>query len=275
MKPIMHIATEKMLFSVVKNMPQSMLLYGKSGVGLMAVAQYIADLLKITPTIVLPEKNEVIDLENGVIGVKIIRNIYDETRTKTSKARLIIIDYAERMTNQSQNAFLKLLEEPGEGVHFLLVSHSIDVLLPTILSRTEKLEVKPISTKQTEQMIENLGITDPKKRSQLQFMALGLPAEITKLAINDEYFDKRSSIIRDARDSLTGSLYNKLLIAQKYKDNRPDALLLIDSILSILSQSVNNKPQINTIARIDSVLSAYKQIESNGNIRLCLTRMFV
>jgi hypothetical protein len=88
------------------------------------------------------------------------------------------------------------------------------------------------------------------------------------------YFNNRSIIVRDARDSLTDSLYNKLRIAQSYKDNRVNALLLLHDILSILNQSISKKPQISTIKRIDSVLDAYKQIEANGNIRLCLTRMF-
>lgn len=274
-KPIINSHSEKMLNAIIKKMPQALLVHGKKGVGLGEISKYIAELRDVKPSIILPEKDEKIDLENGVVSIKSIRDIYNETRTKTSKERIIIIDYAERMTVQSQNAFLKLLEEPGKGVYFILISNSISKLLPTILSRTEKLEIRPISASQSKKLLDDLSIADNTKRLQLLFMASGLPAELTKLATDDDYFKARAVIVRDARDSLTESLYEKLRIAQEYKDNRTDALLLLSDILSILNQSIGKKPQISTINRIDTVLETYKKIEANGNIRLCLTRMFV
>lgn len=275
MKPTLHPASEKMLIAVTNNLPQSLLLTGDVGVGLGEISKYIASLRSVTPTIILPEKDEKIDLEKGIISVDIMRRLYDETRTKTVGERIIIIDYAERMTGQAQNAFLKLLEEPGEGVYFILVSHSISKLLPTILSRTENLNIRPVSRKQSEELLDKLAVTDAKKRSQLLFMAEGLPAELTRLATNDDYFDKRSSIIRSARELLMGSAYQKLLIAQNYKDDRAATLLLLLDSTKILKKSIIDNPQIETIKRIEKILTAYQRIEENGNIRLCLARMII
>ncbi len=104
-------------------------------------------------------------------------------------------------------------------------------------------------------------------------MASGLPAELTRLSNNEEYFNSRSQIVRNARELLTGSLYQKLLISYNYKDSRSGVLLLLDDVLKILNQSISQNPQIVTINRIESILNTYKQIEANGNIRLCLARM--
>lgn len=275
MKPIMNGSSEKILLATVHNLPQSLLIFGPDGVGLSTVAKYIAELCNIKPLIILPEKDEKIDIEKGVISVDIIRKLYEELRTKTLKDKIIIIDYAERMTVQSQNSFLKLLEEPGINIHFILVSHSILKLLPTILSRVEKLEIKPISLKQSEKLLDNLNITNKTKRSQISFIASGLPAEINRLSLNDEYFNKRILIVRDARELLRGSLYQKLLISQRYKDNRVDALTLLNDVLKIIRISISEKPNNETIKHIDSILNAYQQIEANGNIRLCLSRMIM
>lgn len=49
--------------------------------------------------------------------------------------RVVLIDPAEAMNNAAANAFLKILEEPPSGVHFILVSHHWRLLLPTIRSR--------------------------------------------------------------------------------------------------------------------------------------------
>jgi len=269
----MYPASEKMLVAVTNNLPQSLFLTGETGVGLAVISKYIAELRKVTPTIILPEKDEKIDLEKGIISVEIMRRLYNETRTKTAGERIIIIDYAERMTLQAQNAFLKLLEEPGKGVYFILVSHSISKLLPTIISRTENLNMRPVSLKQSEVLLDSLSIIDKTKRSQLLFMAEGLPAELNRLINDDAYFDKRSLIIRDARELLRGNTYNKLLIAQRYKDDRAATLLLLLDSTKILKKSIVSSPQIDTINHIDKILDAYERIEANGNIRLCLARM--
>ena len=50
--------------------------------------------------------------------------------------RVILIEPAEAMNEATANALLKSLEEPPAGVHFLLVSHAAERLLPTVRSRT-------------------------------------------------------------------------------------------------------------------------------------------
>lgn len=57
-----------------------------------------------------------------------------------NKKLFVAGDFAEA-TTQAQNKLLKLLEEPPEGVYFLLGATVSFSVLPTILSRTEKLEI--------------------------------------------------------------------------------------------------------------------------------------
>ena len=274
-RPVINPSSEKTLLAMVKNMPQSLLLTGDNGVGLGVISKYITNLRNINPTIIFPEKDEKIDLDKGIISIGIMRRLYDETRTKTTGERIIIIDYAERMTHQAQNAFLKLLEEPGLGMYFILVSHSINKLLPTILSRVETLEIKPISDEQSNLFLDSLNIKDVTKRSQLLFMASGLPAELTRLNNNEDYFNKRSLMVRSARELIIGSQYQKLLIAQHFKDDRQAVLVLLLDMANILKRSIIANPQVDAILRIDAILDTYQQIEANGNIRLCLARMIV
>jgi len=274
-KPIMNPASEALFVAITDNLPQSLLLTGESRVGLSTIASYIALLRNVKPIIVLPEKDEKIDIDKGSIAVDSMRRLYDEVRTKTTTERIIIIDYAERMTHQAQNAFLKLLEEPNDGVYFILVSHSLSKLLPTIISRAERLDMQPITVGQSNQLLDLLGINDDKKRTQLLFMAEGLPAELTSLSKDDEYFENRSIMMRDARELLQGNLYQKLLLAQKYKDDRALALQLILDASKILKKTIITNPQPETIGYIDKLLKTYQRIEANGNIRLCLAQMVI
>jgi replication-associated recombination protein RarA len=271
-KPLIHPASDQTLSLLLGDLPQSLLLTGPEGVGLATIAKYIASYLHVLPIIVLPEKDEKVDLQKGTITVDVIRKLYNQTRTIESGKRIIIIDYAERMAVAAQNTFLKLLEEPGEGTYFILATHSPSKLLPTITSRTVLLELRPITHTQSEVFLETLGHSTDAKRTQLLYIADGLPAEIYRLTHSDIYFADAVQIVRDARDLLQSTTYAKLRIAQTYKDNREGTLSLLMTVANILKRSISEKPQASLIAQIDDVLLAHQQIKANGNIRLCLAR---
>lgn len=273
MKPIINPTSEVLINKLANNLPQSLLLCGERGVGLCSIAKYISELNNVCPLMILPEKDEIIDTEKGFIGVDNIRQLIEQTKTKTDKMRIFIIDYAEKMTLGAQNAFLKLLEEPNENTHLILLCDNTLSLLPTILSRTEKMNVRPITKGQSISLLDSLGEKDKLKRTQLMFIACGKPAELTRLCRDTSYFESRSAIVRDARELLSGSIYQKLLLAQKYKDNRIFSLLLLNDACNILRKTIIDNSQENSLRLIDKIINTYKQIEQNGNIRLNLARL--
>ena len=63
------------------------------------------------------------------------------------KKVFLISDFSEA-TPQAQNKLLKILEEPPEGVFFLIGATVVYPILQTVLSRTEKLEILPFDVKQ-------------------------------------------------------------------------------------------------------------------------------
>lgn len=274
-RPLLHPASEQTISLLLRDLPQSLLLTGVQGVGLGTIARYIAGQVSSEIVTVLPEKDDRVDIDKGVISVDSIRRLYTQTRSIQTGKQAIIIDYAERMGHQAQNAFLKLLEEPGASTYFILATHTPNKLLPTITSRTQELEIRPVTVEQTDIFLDQLGVKDKKKRTQLSFMASGLPAELTRLVNDEAYFESRATIVRDARDLLQAPVYQKLVIAQRYKDDRQAALSLLTDAASILRRSISEKPQENSIAQIDSLLRAHQQIQANGNIRLCLARLVV
>lgn len=267
--------SEKIILSTLKKLPQSLLLTGKPGVGLENIGLHIANLLNIRPINILPEKDEKVDIEKGVLGVEVMRRLYDSTKTKSSDKQIYILNHAEKMTLQAQNAFLKLLEEPNDNVFFILLSYSTSKLLPTILSRVEAIDIKPITKKQSLELLKKLKINDDKIYTQALFMADGLPDELTKLATDVEYFDVRVTMMSDAKKLLNANVYEKLKIAQKYKDDRAKALVLLLDASKILQATISANAQIDAIRKVDSVLRAYNRVEANGNIRLALAIMSI
>lgn len=267
--------SQKIIQSICDKLPHALLLEGNRGLGLVEIAKQIAEYQNTKAEIILPEKDEKIDLDKGSISVETIRNIYTNVRAKSSQKRVIVIDYAEKMTVQSQNAFLKLLEEPNNNIHFILLTDSVQRLLPTILSRTENIKIKNITNQQSNELLDSINVTDQTKRAQLLFIASGLPAELIRLNADQAYFEKRSSMMRDARTLIQNNTYEKLQIVQKYKDNRTDTLVLLSDMANMVKNNIIKSPQDKLLKLSESIIKTYKNIESNGNIRLCLAQMIL
>jgi DNA polymerase-3 subunit delta' len=267
--------TQQQLAILVRDLPQSIVLTGPAGVGLSAIVSYIAQALTAKPVYVLPEKDEKVDVEKGVITVDVIRRLYTMTKTIETRTRLIVIDYAERMGVQAQNAFLKLLEEPGANTHFVLLTHAVSKLLPTVRSRVQAIEVNPITLVQSETLLDEIGVTDKTKRAQLLFIATGLPAYLIELAGDNKAFEVRAQIIRDARTYLQGNMYDRLKVALSYKDNREGALVLLLDAMKLLQSSLRAGHSPEQVKKIAVLLKTRERIEANGNIRLQLASVVV
>jgi DNA polymerase III delta prime subunit len=61
-------------------------------------------------------------------------------------SKIILIPEAENLNPESQNALLKTLEEPGDGNYLILTSVNITQLLPTIISRCQKIKLNSDNT---------------------------------------------------------------------------------------------------------------------------------
>ncbi len=267
--------TARVLERISQHLPHALLLSGPNGVGLSTAARHAIGASKAQILEVFPEKDEKIDIEKGTITVEVIRRLYTQLRTIAPKGRVVVIDYAERIAIPAQNAFLKLLEEPIEGTHFILLSHAPELLLPTIRSRVQHIDVRPISRGQSESLLADNGVTDPTHRAQLLFIAEGLPAELTRLVRDEPYFNTRAVVVKDARELITGSAYQRLLLAKKYKDNRADALMLLSDSMRQLQHTLAGGGSPDSLLILDRFEKVYKRILEQGNVRLQLSSLVV
>ncbi len=75
-----------------------------------------------------------------------IRDLRDDVRYAPTqgKYKIYIIDEVHMLSNQAFNALLKTLEEPPEHVKFVFATTDVQKVLPTILSRCQRFDLKPI-----------------------------------------------------------------------------------------------------------------------------------
>ncbi len=86
----------------------------------------------------------------GTISVDDVRSqIVNDAMIKPyqSSRKIYIMNEAEKMTVQAQNALLKTLEEPPEYVVILLLTTSKTAMLPTVISRCVQLDMRPVEDK--------------------------------------------------------------------------------------------------------------------------------
>ena len=101
-----------------------------------------ADLRVLEPNMPHPERST----PSRQILVGHVRRALQLTNLTAAEAgwRVILVDPADELNANAQNAILKSLEEPPPGVLFLLVCHAPGRLLPTIRSRCRRVALDPL-----------------------------------------------------------------------------------------------------------------------------------
>ncbi len=257
-----------------KSLPQAILISGTRGVGLSTLAKHIAYQNGTLLELVEPELKTSSSTQ-ATISVEKIRNLYVHTRVKFDTPHFIIIDDAETMNHVAQNALLKLLEEPGVSIHFILTTHTPDLLLTTIRSRTQVFVIPKISELESRRLLTSLSIADEMDVRRLLYVAEGLPAELTRLANNKSDFAALLERVQLARDFVQGTTYHKLVTLQSLKDDRRGTLAFVDMAILLLRRSLSASPNRSTIEQIDRLINASSAIQMNGNVRLQLMRAVV
>jgi DNA polymerase-3 subunit delta' len=99
--------------------------------------------------------------------------------------RVVVIAPAETLHPSAANALLKTLEEPTPGLHFILVSHKPQQLLPTILSRCLAFAVTAPGREQAERWLAEQGVEQPAAALAQAGFAPLLALEMTTQAKGD------------------------------------------------------------------------------------------
>ncbi len=177
------------------------LITGEEGIGKSAASREIARLI-LDPDGKDRRENLVditeIHLKEKSIGVDEVRNIISESGIKPFEGdrKVIIINDGEKMTVQAQNALLKTVEEPPEGVYFIITALKRDDLLPTISSRCQVVNLHPLTREEMAQYLRKNYTVPEERLPELINISQGIPGRADDFLNDENDRNLRESMIR-------------------------------------------------------------------------------
>lgn len=137
-------------------------------------------------------------------------------RPNEGRRNIVIITNIETMRKEVVNSFLKLLEEPGEQVMFILTTDKINALLPTVVSRCQLLACQPLHP---DDIFYGLTAHDGVAESDARFLSriAGGNYSYTRYYDLETLQDNREDIIRFLRMSYTVDVGGILEMSQKWQ----------------------------------------------------------
>ena len=164
--------------------------------------------------------------EGSSLGVDKIRAVTKDIGLKPYEGRkkVYILDSADSMTQEAQNALLKTLEEPPSDSVIILITENINALFSTVRSRARRIRFFPLPGAEVRRILVDNYKVDNDRAEVLSRISSGEPARAIKY--NDEsFFEKRNRIIDALRN---GTLPDSDLDGF----SRPDLRLALDIMLT-------------------------------------------
>lgn len=213
--------------------------------------------------------------------------------------KIYIIDEAEKMNTQAQNAMLKTIEEPPEYAIIMLLVSNESLLLPTIRSRCIQLSVRPVDKQLiSAYLMDKCGVSSYMAGIASDFSD-GNIGKAIEFAVSEEFSELKNSLISkvtsiDSADA--GKLYNmatewgadkttlfeKLSLLEMWyrdvlvvKSTDKTKSVCFSEEASQLYKQASEYTYNELISKIDSIRCTRERLQANVNADASLMLMFL
>ena len=274
-------------------LPHAVLLVGEAGCGAGFTARCLAaDYLypqggPHAEAVLKGEDTECLVLQgegaSGQIPVKRVREMREAIQhsalSTDAAGRVLFIYGAQNLNGSSANAMLKIIEEPPEGVLFLLTATSAATVLPTIRSRCAAYTIAPVPADECAALLKDRGLPGPLAE-ELAFVYEGHIGTALR-AFQDA---GTRTTLAQAKElcgyAAQNDTYRALALLTKYERDREGFLSLLWQLDQVCS-AVLRRPVYGTLqcggltpAAAANILRAgaemRRHVTANGNLRLAV-----
>ena len=176
--------------------------------------------------------------KSGTISVAQVRELIRQVRLRPygARRRTVVIDPVDMLVPQAANALLKTLEEPPPGTGFILITSRSSALLPTVLSRSQRVRFSAAREDVLVPWLVERKVPDPERCARL---SMGCPGAALELGSGGL---KKLDAVRDHVVELveggTRFRLGELEKVGKRKDPKGEALARIAALETLLRDCV-------------------------------------
>ena len=193
--------------------------------------------------------------------------------------RVCVLCGAENMTDQAQNALLKILEEPPEHTVLILTAENRSMLLPTILSRVQTIRLEPLTPAEILPVLRERCPDQPGEKLEWAAETADTIGQALAL-LADESLQKHAQLAQRMLELLcNGSEYDLLTAVEPVSRKREDLLEVCTQLRQLLTAELTRaasggESRFST-RRITRMLEALDdllpRVQQNGNTLLLST----
>lgn len=231
-------------------------------------------------------------LINVAEAVKILKSL--STVSNISGKKVVVMWLAEQLNQEASNKLLKIIEEPPKDAFFIFTSNHPERLLPTVLSRLQRIDFAPLSVDDISHALQSHAGLQPDDAGYVARAAAGsyIQAQhlVTAQADTAQYFDMFVLLMRLSYQRKIKDLYEWAQQVSQWGRERQKAfleycqhLLRENFVYNFRRPELNyqNRPEAefsvrfarfinerNVIGIMDELSAAQRDIEQNVNARM-------
>jgi DNA polymerase-3 subunit delta' len=279
MESLLHPLTIRWLSQAATTPSGAYLFHGNSGTGKATAARELADILnRDAPN--YPYLTVVTLEDKASIGIEQIRKLQNDLSLRTANPkgqRVILIDAAEKLTTEAQNALLKVIEEPPEATIIILAATDPERLLPTVRSRTQAVYFPPLATPiVADYLVQHEGIPSAMalELARLSGGAVGLAR---RLATDETELETYRRLDTLGLELLEAPVFTRLVTAKQLAEAKAPLGILVGRIQYRLQEALRDGSSDGglQLSRLEAIVRFWRRLEANVTPRLALESLLL
>jgi DNA polymerase III subunit delta' len=176
--------------------------------------------------------------KNTTLTIETVRNLCAATvlRPMEGRWRVILVEDAETLQGVAQEALLKTLEEPPRFMVLILLTNDAEILLPTIRSRCQTIELRPVSHAAITEGLITRGLK-AADADRIAALAAGRPGWALRAAKDPKLATAKGDAINRALAWIGHGSYQRLVTAIRIGDSftkkRAETFTELDTLLGV------------------------------------------
>ena len=159
----------------------------------------------------------------------------------SAEGRAVLLYHVERMNEESANALLKVMEEPPEGVLFLLTADSLAGVLPTIRSRCISFAVAPVSPEDCARYCTAQGV-GPKDAALYSALFDGHIGTVLAAARDEARREQVDRALALAKAAAAKDSYAAAVLLAAYEKDKAGASALLADFRAVAAAGLRSSP---------------------------------